>query len=241
MNFRIGLGIILAIVSGYATSGAAKQPRQGIIHINEELQIRQITPNVYMYTEWADMGKWGRVGCNGLVVTNGGPLPMDGKYPGVKIQGFVPGHWHADCVGGLEWLNRKGIRTYAGERTNKILVQKGLPVARQTFADSLVIRLGKTRIECYYPGGGHATDNIIVWIPTEKVLFGGCMIKDTAVTNTGNTSGAAPLPEWLQTVEKTEARFPRAGIIVPGHGEPGGKELFQHTKEILQTNELKIF
>lgn len=252
MNRKVWLGVLLALAMGWNTSAATGQSRKEIININADLQIRRIADHIYMYTEWADMEKWGRVGCNGLVVTNGrkGFLIDSPTTPEqtaslsqwlentlrVKLKGFVPGHWHADCTGGLEWLNGQGVRTYAGERTNKILAEKGLPVAKQTFADSLVIRLGKTRIACYYLGGGHATDNIVVWIPAEKVLFGGCMIKDTESAAIGNTSDAAPLSEWLNTVEKTENRFPQARIIVPGHGEQGGKELFRHTKEILKAN-----
>ena len=39
---------------------------------------------------------------------------------------------------------------------------------------------------CYYFGGGHSEDNIAVWIPSAKLLFAGCMVKEMAAQNAGN-------------------------------------------------------
>lgn len=73
----------------------------------------------------------------------------------------------------------------------------------------------------------------MVWIPSEKILFGGCMVKDIYSKGLGNLSDAQP-EEWAKTIQKAIGKFPEAKIVIPGHGGIGGKELLQHTKELLQ-------
>lgn len=234
--------------NGFATKHS-NIPNLKHIQINSDLEILKLTPDCFLYTAWADMGRWGRIGSNGIVVIkNGKALLIDtpvhesqtielawwlDKHLDTELESFVPGHWHDDCVGGMAWLNRNNVKTYANIQTNQILKSKGLEQAKESFSDSLVLTVGSINVELYYLGPGHSTDNIIAWIPTEKILFGGCMIKDINTTTIGNTADAAPLAEWLQTIKRIEDKFPSAEIIVPGHGEYGGKELFEHTKKII--------
>ena len=89
-----------------------------------------------------------------------------------------------------------------------------------------------TEIRCYYFGGGHSEDNIAVWIPSAKLLFAGCMVKEMAAQNAGNLSDAVPAA-WPATLDSLLVRFPDARIVVPGHGTPGGPELIRHTQALL--------
>ena len=223
------------------------------MEVNKDIQVKKLSDKAYAYTAWSEMGSWGRVGSNGLIVVDKGKAflidtPVTEEETTAldrwikstlkaKIVRFVPGHWHGDCVGGLDYLNKQGVKTYAGKRTNKILKEKGLPQAKYNLADSATLKLNNMEIQCYYLGGGHSTDNIVVWIPSEKILFGGCMIKDIQTSSLGNTADAAPLKEWLKTVCAVEARFPDAKVVIPGHGEVGGLELVKHTEDILIKNQ----
>jgi metallo-beta-lactamase class B len=38
----------------------------------------------------------------------------------------------------------------------------------------------------------------------------------------------------LKVMEKVVAKFPGVKTVIPGHGKFGGKELLEHTKELLQ-------
>lgn len=242
------------IVAHYANGFVTKYSdisREKHIQINSDLELFRLTPGCFLYTAWADMGRWGRIGSNGLVIVkNGKALLIDtpvhesqtvelawwlDKNLDAKLELFVPGHWHDDCTGGLAWLNRNHVKTYANIQTNQILTAKGMEPAQESFSDSLTLKVGNIHVKLYYMGGGHSTDNIVAWIPSEKILFGGCMIKDMNATSIGNTADAAPLTEWLETINRIEDKFPDAKIIVPGHGEHGGRELFNHTKQIIQT------
>ncbi|MCC8153382.1 MAG: hypothetical protein LIP01_03695 [Tannerellaceae bacterium] len=82
-------------------------------------------------------------------------------------------------------------------------------------------------------GRGHATDNIVVWIPSEKVLYPGCMVKDLQATDLGNLSDA-DVEAWPGTIEKVIRKFPSAKWVIPGHGEAGGLELLYHTLDLLK-------
>ncbi len=221
-----------------------------VLSFGQDLDVKQLSKNVYQYTSWSEIGDWGLVGSNGLIIVDNGKAllvdtPMDEPKTKIlvayindslkaKVELFVPGHWHGDCVGGLDYLNSTGVKTYANQRTNAILNSKKLPVAQNTFQDSVQLKVGKIEVDCYYLGGGHATDNIVVWIPSEKILFGGCMVKDNSATSLGNTADAAPLPQWSKTIDNVLHKFQDAKIVVPGHGEAGGTELLQHTKELLK-------
>lgn len=220
------------------------------IKVNKDLEIQKLTDHCYSYTAWSEIEGWGRIGSNGLVIVDGKKAFLIDtptsesqtvelawwfdKHLDAKFESFAPGHWHSDCVAGMPWLNRNGVKTYANKETNEILASKGLEQAKESFSDSLTLSVGSIPVKLYFLGGGHATDNIVAWIPSEKILFGGCMLKDTTATNIGNTSDAAPLGEWLQTVERVESKFPDLKYVIPGHGVVGGKGIFAHTKQIVK-------
>jgi len=91
--------------------------------------------------------------------------------------------------------------------------------------------LNDIEIDCYYFGGGHTTDNIVVWIPSEKILFAGCMVKEMSSKTLGNLADA-DVNEWPSTIDKVIDKFPSAKIVIPGHGKFGGKELLIHMQEL---------
>jgi metallo-beta-lactamase class B len=107
-----------------------------------------------------------------------------------------------------------------------------LPIPDYGFRDSLNLKLGDKSIECYYLGGAHTTDNIVVWIPSERILFAGCMIKSLASTNLGNIADG-DLKAYPMTIDKIAAKFSMAKYVIPGHGQFGGMDLVRHTKYLI--------
>lgn len=215
----------------------------------QDLEVKKLSKNVYQYTSWADMGSWGRIGSNGLIAVDSGKAllvdtPIDEAKTkellqyiadslNAEVVSFIPGHWHDDCVGAMAYLRSLGVKTYANRLTNDILQEKGLPTAEYSFINLLTLHMGKITAECYFLGGGHATDNIVIWLPKQHILFGGCMVKDCTSTTLGNISDASPLLEWRATIEKLQHKFRKAKMVVPGHGSAGGTELFEHTIKLL--------
>jgi metallo-beta-lactamase class B len=88
-------------------------------------------------------------------------------------------------------------------------------------------------IDCYYFGAAHTTDNIVVWIPTEQILFAGCMAKSLNSQNLGNTADG-DLKAYPETLRKVIAKFPDARIVIPGHGQYGGIEVLKHTLQLAE-------
>lgn len=117
----------------------------------------------------------------------------------LRIVGFVPNHWHNDCTEGMDLLDSMDVPTYAHRITNQILKDNNLPQARHSFEDSLLLKQGSTEMVCTYLGPGHSEDNIVVWLPREKILFAGCMLKSAAATGLGHTTDAG-LESWPLTL-----------------------------------------
>ena len=218
------------------------------IKVSEDIEVIQISANAYVHVSYAQLPGWGRVGSNGLIYTiNGEALlfdtPMNDSLTiqlvhwitdslKVRIVGFVPNHWHSDCMGGLNYLTSIGIPSYANEKTITIAKSKNLPIPQHSFVDSLTLHLGNQIVICKYYGPAHTVDNIVTWIPSERILFGGCMVKELKSETLGNIADA-DLTEWPKTIARVIAYYTSADIIIPGHGAFGGQELLKHTLDLL--------
>ena len=134
-------------------------------------------------------------------------------------------------MGGLDYINSHGIESYAGQKTVNIAREMNLPVPEHSFTDSLKLLLGDKEIECYYPGPAHSIDNIAVWIPSDKILFAGCIVKSINSPNLGNLSDG-DVRSYPSTVKKLITKFKTAKLVIPGHGNAGGIELLTHTLEM---------
>jgi hypothetical protein len=221
--------------------------QENIIRISSNIELIKISANAYVHVSYTSMPPYGRVASNGLVFTEGreaflfdtpmtDSLTMDlvlfiRDSMKLKIAGFVPNHWHADCIGGLGYLQEQKIESYANQMTIDIARSKKLPVPDHGFQDSLELHLGNKLIRCYYLGPAHSLDNIVVWIPSEKILFPGCMVKSLNSKDLGNTADG-DLITYPKTIDALIRKFPMARIVVPGHGQYGGLELLTHTREL---------
>ncbi|HLO58928.1 MAG TPA: subclass B1 metallo-beta-lactamase [Bacteroidales bacterium] len=219
------------------------------IKISTDIELIKISENAYVHVTFGSLQGYGRFGSNGLIYVDKGKAflfdtPITDSLTRelvtwlrdslqINIVGFVPNHWHNDCTGGLGYLKSIGVETWANQRTIDIAKSKGLPVPEHGFTDSLTLKLNDRTIKCYYFGPAHSRDNIVVWLPEEKILFPGCMVKEMNSQNLGNTADG-DLNEYAGTIHKVINKFPTARIVIPGHGQIGGMELLRHTKELAE-------
>jgi metallo-beta-lactamase class B len=217
------------------------------IKLSPDIELIKLSDNAYVHVSYAELPKFGRFASNGLVYVNGGEAmlfdtPVTDSLTialvswirdslKVKLVGFLPNHWHSDCMGGLGYLKSAGIPSFANKMTADIARSKKLPVPEKTFSDSLTLKAGKEGIHCYYLGSAHSTDNIVAWIPSEKILFAGCMAKSLDSKNLGNVTDG-DLTAYPKTIDRVIAKFPDARIVIPGHGSVGGAELLRHTLDL---------
>ena len=220
------------------------QPAYRRIAVSRDIELIQLSENAYVHVSWSTLPGYGRFPSNGLILASEGEAflfdtPMtDALTKGLvtwitdtmklKLVGFVPNHWHKDCTGGLGYLQSQQVKSYANQRTIDISRSNNLPLPEVGFKDSLKLMLGGKAIECYYLGAAHSLDNIVVWIPSEKILFAGCMVKSMDAGNLGNTADG-DLKAYPNTIGLVSEKFPTAKIVIPGHGDFGGRELINHT------------
>lgn len=227
---------------------SAKQKPENIL-VSDKIKLTKLSENVYLHVSYLQTENYGKVGANGLLlVKNGEALVIDTPWNDSQaeelfnwvkdslhatISTVIPSHSHEDSMGGLAYFQSKNVKSYAGQKTIDIAKEKNLPVPKCGFTDSLVFKFQNILVECYYPGKGHSPDNIVVWLPTEGILFGGDVVKDTNSQNLGSLTDA-DTGAWPITLKRVSERFPNAKIIVPGHGSIGRIELIEHTEKLLE-------
>ncbi len=156
------------------------------------------------------------------------------QEPGAQVTDVVITHGHADSSGGVGALPPH-VRVHALPQTLAQVRARGdaLPNAAELTADQTETFAG-VPVELFFPGHGHAPDNLVVHLPQPAVLFGGCFVKGAESSGLGNTA-EADLSEWPNSVTRTQQRFPNARVVVPGHGDPGDAGLLAHTKQLLES------
>ncbi|MEN6337293.1 MAG: subclass B1 metallo-beta-lactamase [Phycisphaerales bacterium] len=230
------------------------KPAAESVQVSPDITVRPAAEGVWVYTAYFDLPSYGRTAANGLVVIDGQDamlidLPWTDEQTGVlfdwasknfgaTVKTVVPTHFHQDCMGGLAEAHRRGAASYAQDRTVEIAREKNLPVPQVPFRLQTMVRCGRTVALARYFGPGHTTDNIVVWFPVQKILFGGCLIKSMDAESLGNTADG-DLQAYPQTLGKVKAAYPNAKIVVPGHGDWGGPELIDHTIKLCAPKDSK--
>jgi metallo-beta-lactamase class B len=151
---------------------------------------------------------------------------------GSKIKAIIPTHFHNDCLGGLNSFSKHGIPSYGNAKTITLARETGVVVPQNSFDGSMKLRIGKQQVLVVYPGEGHTRDNVVGSFEKDKILFGGCLIKELDA-NKGYL-GDANVKEWSATVDKVKKMFPDLRIVVPGHGTAGDKKLLDYTIDLFK-------
>ncbi len=221
------------------------------ISVSEDIHLIQLSDEIYVHTTWYDFPGIGRYPSNGLIfIKNGKALLLDTPVTNnqtkqlysyfktrlnVKIAKLIVTHYHHDCLGGLKYLQTLKIPSIASELTKTKCIDNSLPIPSEIFKDKIVFNFEGENVVCQYFGGGHTIDNIVVFFPDKKVLFGGCLIKSKSSKGLGNTKDAV-IEAWSSTIEKIMSEYENIDVVVPGHGAYGSKELLAHTIKLVNQN-----
>jgi metallo-beta-lactamase class B len=149
-----------------------------------------------------------------------------------EIKAVVVTHFHEDCLGGLIEFHRKQIPSFSNNLTIDLAKSTNKTIPQNGFAQTQNIVIGKKTIISDYLGEGHTKDNIICYIPNEKILFGGCLIKALGAGK-GNLDDANT-NEWSNTVEKVKSKYGNSKTVVPGHGQAGKVDLLEYTIDMFR-------
>ncbi|MFD0900474.1 MBL fold metallo-hydrolase [Actinomadura sediminis] len=97
-----------------------------------------------------------------------------------------------------------------------------------TFPDRLEIRLENGAAELLYAGPAHTTNDVVAWLPDERVLFAGDVVMHgvTPFVLMGSVHGS------LRALARLRGLGPR--VVVCGHGDIAGPEVIDDNEEYLR-------
>lgn len=219
----------------------------------ENLKITHLTENFYVFTTYRDF-KGTPFPANGLYcITDNGVVVIDTPWDTTQFQPLLDSikikhnknvvmciatHSHEDRTGGLEYYKQKGIKTFATEQTDIICKERGEKRAEFLIFQDTVFAVGQYTFQTYFGGAGHTPDNIVIWFPKDKLLYGGCLVKSTDASDLGYL-GDADTKQWSTTIQKIKQKFGQPSYVIPGHQNWTNKKSLNHTTTLLRQYEKK--
>jgi metallo-beta-lactamase class B len=211
----------------------------------DDVEVRRLTPSVWLHVTYGDHHH--NIATNGLLVeTRQGTVLIDSGWNDAQaarlfdfaatrlhrpISDVIVTHAHRDRIGGVGEALRRGARVHALVRTIEHAHQRGQAVPDVATPERAALTVGGVALELLFPGAGHTDDNLVVWLPRDRVLYGGCLLKSAAATDLGNIADA-DLAAWPASLHRVVEAFPHAAVVVPGHDTLGGDPL-RRTAELL--------
>ena len=170
------------------------------------------------------------------------------KLTSQKIVAVIVTHYHADHVYGLQEFRQVGAKIYAqGEGRNYIsseTAKQRLIASRTDFApwvnastnlisadvwidQNFTLTVGGIEFKIGRVGPAHAPEDLIIYVPSKKVLFAGDLVFRGRIPFVGNADSKG----WLEALNEIESLNP--SIVIPGHGAHS----INPTQDILFTRE----
>jgi metallo-beta-lactamase class B len=213
-----------------------------------KLKISHLTGDFYVFTTF-NLYKGAQIPANGMyVVTSKGVIMIDSPWDTTQFQPLLDSikarhhkdvalciatHFHEDRTGGLEYYRKQGIKTYTTRQTDELSKAEGGKRAEFLIDKDTVFTIGQYSFQTYYPGQGHAPDNIVIWFEKEKILYGGCLIKSVEDNNLGNL-GDANVKQYAATVKKVQQKCKAPRFVIPGHNGWINTKSLEHTLKMAQ-------
>jgi metallo-beta-lactamase class B len=210
---------------------------------DSSLNISPLTGNFYIFTTY-NFYKGNRIPANGMyLLTDKGAVMFDSPWDttqfqplldsimerhGKKVIMCIATHFHEDRTGGLEYYRQQGIKTYTTKQTDELSKKRGMKRAEFLIDNDTTFKIGQYSFQTYYPGGGHAPDNIVIWFEKEKILYGGCLIKSVDDNNLGNLSDAN-ITGYSKTIKNVEEKCKNPKYIITGHNDWTNTKSLKHT------------
>jgi glyoxylase-like metal-dependent hydrolase (beta-lactamase superfamily II) len=241
MKTYLFLALLLACTIQFPVFAQEKQ--------EEGLTISKLAGDYYVCTTYGTLDDGSRYPSNSLyVVTQKGVVMIDVPWDTTqtlplldsiekrhhkKVIASISTHFHKDRTAGLDILKSRGVKTYASARTIKLCKERNEQLAEYSIISDTTFHLGDHILQTYYPGKGHTSDNIVIWFPDAKVLYGGCFIKSMESPDLGNLADAN-VKEWAGSIKNVKAKFKNIGYVIPGHGNWNSKQAVDHTLTLIK-------
>jgi len=150
-----------------------------------------------------------------------------------KVVAVIVTHYHADHIYGLQEFKKLGAKIYAqgegrsylsSETAKQRLIASRIDFAPWVNASTQLVaadvwidqkakfKLGGVEFIISRVGPAHAPEDLMVYVPSEKVLFAGDLVFRGRIPFVGNADSKG----WLVALDEIEKLKPK--MIVPGHG-----------------------
>lgn len=117
----------------------------------------------------------------------------------------------------LDWLKRDMFPNIPALSENDFVGYEPVSPAT-TFEDDLSLSVGNVQLEFFHLPGVHTDDGIVVYLPSEKVIF----LSDAFYFLPGPEGSFLELPHLINKVDQLEVAH-----YVPGHERPHDREIFE--------------
>lgn len=227
-----------------------KSQKTDVAYKSATLKVISISDNSYVHVSYLNTNDFGKVACNGMIYLKNKEAvvfdtPSDTaaseellkwltNVKKVKVKAIVVNHFHVDCLAGLNSFHKAEIASYANTKTIVLAKKDSVTAPQIGFELQNELKIGGERIINRYFGEAHTEDNIISYIPSEELIFGGCMIKSLNASK-GNLEDANT-DTWSNTVQIIKEKHPNLKVVVPGHGKYGSTELLDYTIALFKPN-----
>ena len=162
------------------------------------------------------------------------------RMVGYDDKKLVITHAHGDRMAGFAAMQARGIPSFAHDTTVKAAVERTQGVIDESWSgETHALDIGGRKVELFYPGPAHTSDNTVVYIEDCAVLYGACLARALDRDNLGGL-GSADVCHWPQAVRALQERYSQARIVVPGHGDPGDLSLLSHTLALAEAEREKL-
>ncbi|MDR3437221.1 subclass B2 metallo-beta-lactamase [Telmatospirillum sp.] len=153
------------------------------------------------------------------------------KISKLPITEVIDTNYHPDRAGGNAYFKGIGARIVATEMTRDAMRDgwddviawtrraiPSYPAVPMVLPDTVYpgdFALQDGRVRALYLGPSHTRDGIFVWFPEEKILYGGCILKEKL----GNLD-FADVAEYPKTLRKLQKRDLGFTTVIAGHYSP---------------------
>jgi glyoxylase-like metal-dependent hydrolase (beta-lactamase superfamily II) len=156
------------------------------------------------------------------------------KMTSQKVVAVIVTHYHADHIYGLQEFKKIGAKIYAqnqglnylaSETAKQRLIASRLDfapwvnsdtklIAADTWIDrSYLLTIGGVDFKISRVGPAHAPEDVMIYVPSEGVLFAGDLVFRGRIPFVGNADSKG----WLSALDAIEQLKPK--IVIPGHGD----------------------
>lgn len=246
--------LALSFAAALSLSGcndAAKAPLEDSkLSQNYPVALQKIADGVWVHTSNYTVPGRKPIPSNGLIVEDGDSLIMvDTAWGematksllekvktdiGKPVTKLIITHHHLDKLAGVDVMEFEGVEVFTHPLTPIKAANSGFPVPNTSVA---ALKEPKSRtkvgsIEVAYPGAAHAEENLVVYVPSQKILYSGCAVKGAEANALGNLSDA-DIKSWPATLNWVKGTYPETQTVVPGHGKGSDLRLIDKTLSMI--------